>query len=99
LLYTGLDRVTLAREVYDGRSNKFDLIDPNPNPGTDNADTAEHSRLDEARTGKAAWKKWGPYLSERQWGTEGARWYRPDCVQSRIAASCPVEAASGAGLL
>ena len=33
------------------------------------ADTTEHRRLEEARTGKAAWKKWGPYLSERQWGT------------------------------
>ena len=29
----------------------------------------EQSRLEEARKGKAAWKKWGPYLSERQWGT------------------------------
>ncbi len=32
-------------------------------------DCAELVRLDEARTAKAAWKKWGPYLSERQWGT------------------------------
>src|SRR5215467_7845714 len=31
--------------------------------------TAERRRLEEARAGKAAWKKWGPYLSERQWGT------------------------------
>ena len=31
--------------------------------------TAEQSRLEEARTKKAPWKKWGPYLSERQWGT------------------------------
>ncbi len=31
--------------------------------------TSEQDRLDEARTGTAAWKKWGPYLSERQWGT------------------------------
>ena len=31
--------------------------------------TAEHTRLDEAREGKVDWKKWGPYLSERQWGT------------------------------
>ncbi|HVS36717.1 MAG TPA: glucosidase, partial [Gemmataceae bacterium] len=31
--------------------------------------TAEHVRLDEARQHKAPWKKWGPYLSERQWGT------------------------------
>ena len=30
---------------------------------------AEQVRLDEARDQKAAWKKWGPYLSERQWGT------------------------------
>jgi hypothetical protein len=31
--------------------------------------TAEQLRLDEAREQKAPWKKWGPYLSERQWGT------------------------------
>jgi hypothetical protein len=31
--------------------------------------TAEQVRLDEARAHKAPWKKWGPYLSERQWGT------------------------------
>ncbi|WP_061160893.1 MGH1-like glycoside hydrolase domain-containing protein [Caballeronia temeraria] len=31
--------------------------------------TAEHDRLDEARRGGTPWKKWGPYLSERQWGT------------------------------
>ena len=31
--------------------------------------TAEHDRLEEAREQKVPWKKWGPYLSERQWGT------------------------------
>src|SRR5215210_8099784 len=31
--------------------------------------TREHRRLDEARTKQIPWKKWGPYLSERQWGT------------------------------
>src|SRR5688572_15448188 len=31
--------------------------------------TAEHTRLEEARSGAVRWKKWGPYLSERQWGT------------------------------
>src|SRR6478672_10094855 len=31
--------------------------------------TSEQKRLDDARTGVSAWKKWGPYLSERQWGT------------------------------
>ncbi len=30
---------------------------------------SEQSRLEEARTKKAPWKRWGPYLSERQWGT------------------------------
>jgi hypothetical protein len=30
--------------------------------------TAEERRLQEARTG-APWRAWGPYLSERQWGT------------------------------
>jgi hypothetical protein len=43
--------------------------------------TAEEKRLEEARTKKAHWKRWGPYLSERQWGTvredysgNGAAW-------------------------
>ncbi len=31
--------------------------------------TAEQVRLDDARQLKAPWKTWGPYLSERQWGT------------------------------
>ncbi|MGZ4202520.1 MAG: hypothetical protein ACXVRH_10730, partial [Thermoleophilaceae bacterium] len=39
-----------------------------PAPGA-RAKTPEHRRLEEARTGKAPWKAWGPYLSERQWGT------------------------------
>jgi hypothetical protein len=30
---------------------------------------AEAFRLEEARTKNVPWKKWGPYLSERQWGT------------------------------
>ncbi|MEP6753389.1 MAG: glucosidase, partial [Candidatus Dormiibacterota bacterium] len=41
---------------------------------------AEQARLDEA-TGRAPWKHWGPYLSERAWGTvredyspDGAAW-------------------------
>jgi hypothetical protein len=30
---------------------------------------AEKQRLEEARLGQKPWRKWGPYLSERQWGT------------------------------
>jgi hypothetical protein len=29
----------------------------------------ETARLGDARTTKTPWRKWGPYLSERQWGT------------------------------
>jgi len=53
---------------------------------------AEQTRLDEARAKAAAWKKWGPYLTERQWGNvredysaDGAAWeYFPhDAARSR----------------
>ena len=33
------------------------------------SDTAEQKRLNDARESGLPWKKWGPYLSERQWGT------------------------------
>jgi hypothetical protein len=29
----------------------------------------ESARLEQARSSKTPWRKWGPYLSERQWGT------------------------------
>jgi len=31
--------------------------------------SGEDLRLQEARTSNVPWRKWGPYLSERQWGT------------------------------
>ncbi|HBP89381.1 MAG TPA: hypothetical protein DD706_16975, partial [Nitrospiraceae bacterium] len=31
--------------------------------------TKEEERLEEARKRTVHWKRWGPYLSERQWGT------------------------------
>jgi hypothetical protein len=31
--------------------------------------TREHERIEAARKRTAHWKRWGPYLSERQWGT------------------------------
>ena len=54
--------------------------------------TAEAGRLDQARRGAVDWRRWGPYLAERQWGTvredysaEGAAWeYLPhDHARSR----------------
>ena len=38
-------------------------------PVFDRAETAEQLRLDEAREKGVPWRQWGPYLSERQWGT------------------------------
>ena len=32
-------------------------------------ESVEGKRLDAARNEKVPWRKWGPYLSERQWGT------------------------------
>ncbi len=31
--------------------------------------TPEEQRLDESHQRTKHWKRWGPYLSERQWGT------------------------------
>jgi hypothetical protein len=33
------------------------------------SDNAEGKRLESARKENVPWRKWGPYLSERQWGT------------------------------
>jgi len=54
---------------------------------------AEETRLDQARAHSAHWRRWGPYLSERQWGTvredysaDGTAWrYFPhDHARSRV---------------
>src|SRR5436190_274707 len=38
-------------------------------PSMPRMQTTEDRRLEEARIRKKHWKRWGPYLSERQWGT------------------------------
>ena len=54
---------------------------------------AEQKRIDDHYNGKENWLKWGPYLSERQWGTvredysaSGEAWeYFPhDHARSRV---------------
>jgi hypothetical protein len=37
--------------------------------GVESGRSAEHLRLAEDVRGERMWKRWGPYLSERQWGT------------------------------
>ena len=54
--------------------------------------TPEHTRLEDNRQRRANWQRWGPYISERTWGTvredyspDGAAWeYFPhDHARSR----------------
>ena len=40
-----------------------------PEPHIAYLETNEQRRLNEAREKGIPWKKWGPNLSERQWGT------------------------------
>ncbi len=56
-------------------------------------DTAEGRRLTETDTRRAHWRRWGPYLSERQWGTvredyskDGTAWefFPHDHARSRV---------------
>jgi len=42
---------------------------PKTSSGFDYIQTTEQKRLNTAREQGIPWKKWGPYLSERQWGT------------------------------
>ena len=56
-------------------------------------EVTEQKRLNEAREKGIPWKKWGPYLSERQWGTvredyshDGNAWdyFTHDQARSRV---------------
>ena len=44
-------------------------MNPAEKPAIAYVETDEQRRLNEAREKGIPWKKWGPYLSERQWGT------------------------------
>ena len=44
-------------------------MNPTPRNPIAYIETNEQRRLNDAREQKIPWKKWGPYLSERQWGT------------------------------
>jgi len=44
-------------------------MNPSQKSPIEYVETSEQRRLNEAREKGIVWKKWGPYLSERQWGT------------------------------
>lgn len=45
------------------------MMPPNQKPDLNYVECSEQKRLNDAREQAIPWKKWGPYLSERQWGT------------------------------
>jgi len=55
----------------DQRACKVWLLPPTTDQfiGTITTPNAEQQRLHEAKSSQPDWKRWGPYLSERQWGT------------------------------
>src|SRR3954454_16638966 len=55
----------MARQVPPGSTQQ----DKSQRKASDTPDVTEQKRLNEAREAGIPWKKWGPYLSERQWGT------------------------------
>jgi hypothetical protein len=44
-------------------------MDKGRGPAAESRITAEGRRLEEARARTTHWRRWGPYLAERQWGT------------------------------
>src|SRR3954447_25840486 len=59
--------------MSNGRSESAGAGVPKGAQGSDqpsrSVDVAEQRRLNDAREAGIPWTKWGPYLSERQWGT------------------------------
>jgi hypothetical protein len=49
--------------------SKGEAADRGADPKVDRAVDPERSRLDAMRNGTQNWRGWGPYVSERQWGT------------------------------
>jgi hypothetical protein len=45
------------------------MVPANSTTPISHSQTNEQKRLNDAREAGVPWKKWGPYLSERQWGT------------------------------
>jgi Glutaminase/Glycosyl hydrolase family 63 C-terminal domain len=67
-----LDDVGNSVRAQQGNGRHFQYVQRKPvrtggDPMTGHGE--EQRRLAAARHGVAAWRKWGPYLSERQWGT------------------------------
>ena len=56
-------------DEQDGRPSKITSLSAREEHSAEQRETREQRRLNDARESGIPWKKWGPYLSERQWGT------------------------------
>ena len=56
-------------DEQDGRPSKITSLSAREEHSVEQRETREQRRLNDARENSVPWKKWGPYLSERQWGT------------------------------
>jgi len=55
--------------ISNADARKAETMNPSLKSPIDYVPTIEQRRLNAAREEGIPWKKWGPYLSERQWGT------------------------------
>jgi hypothetical protein len=55
--------------AFSASTKKGDLMNPTERTPVAPIETNEQKRLTDSRELGTPWKKWGPYLSERQWGT------------------------------
>lgn len=64
----GLNDTPVSHPTSQWRRTKWTPTENQPIPFS-YVEVNEQKRLNEARENQIPWKKWGPYLSERQWGT------------------------------
>lgn len=90
--YNDSDEISLLNKVKTLRKTRMTQTPPPASAPVAHMLTAEEQRLAEDAQRSQNWKRWGPYLSERQWGTvredysaDGAAWdYFPhDHARSR----------------
>jgi mannosylglycerate hydrolase MGH1-like protein len=55
--------------AFSASTQKGDLMNPTERMPVAPIETNEQKRLTDSRELSIPWRKWGPYLSERQWGT------------------------------
>src|SRR5262245_16796450 len=60
---------TAEPDEFPEQSKERNYMDSSQKTVDDYVQTQEQKRLNDARESGIPWKKWGPYLSERQWGT------------------------------